>query len=224
MHMFFEIRNVDAPVQSAKHQPASIRCPACKQYGTLDFLSVDDFVTEVPGFGGMLVFGQRRCPNPECRKHVFIIIDAGKVAIAYPPERLDFDSTNIPVAVKNAFEESIACHSQQCFVASAIMVRKTLEELCRDKGAAGNNLKERIRALGKNIVLPQELLAGADNLRLLGNDAAHIESQEYLQVGKEEVELAIELAKELLKATYQYSSLLKKFDALKKGKTPPTTP
>jgi hypothetical protein len=104
------------------------------------------------------------------------------------------------------------------------MVRKTLEELCRDKGAMGNNLKERIQALGKNIVLPRELLAGADNLRLLGNDAAHIESQEYQQVGKEEVELAIEFAKELLKATYQYSSLLKKFDALKKGTTTPTPP
>jgi len=138
------------------------------------------------------------------------------VAISYPPEQLDFDSTNIPAAVRKAFEEAIECHSQQCFVASAIMVRKTLEELCRDKGATGSNLRERIQALGKNIVLPKELLEGADNLRLLGNDAAHIESQEYQQVGKEEVELAVEFAKELLKAAYQYASLLKKFDALKK--------
>jgi len=148
-------------------------------------------------------------------------IDGGRVAIAYPPERLDFDSTNIPASVKNAFEEAIACHSQQCFVASAIMVRKTLEELCRDKKVTGNNLKERIQALGNAIVLPKELLTGADNLRLLGNDAAHIESQEYQQVGKEEVELGIEFAKELLKAAYQYSSLLKKFDALKKVQTNP---
>jgi len=101
------------------------------------------------------------------------------------------------------------------------MVRKTLEELCRDKGAKGPNLKERIKALGSNIVLPQDLLTGADNLRLLGNDAAHIESQEYQQVGKEEVELAIEFAKELLKATYQYAALLRRFDALKK---PPAAP
>jgi hypothetical protein len=154
-----------------------------------------------------------------CHKHVFVVIDAGRVALSYPPERLDFDSTNIPTRVTNAFEEAIACHSQQCFVASAIMVRKTLEELCIDKGAKGGNLKERIKALGGAIVLPTELLTGADNLRLLGNDAAHIESQEYQQVGKEEVELAIEFAKELLKAAYQYSSLLKKFDALKKPTT-----
>jgi Domain of unknown function (DUF4145) len=220
--MFFEIKSPNAQQVQGQNNPASIRCPACKQYGTLDALGVPDLLTAVPGFGGQLLFGQRRCPNPACHKHVFIIIDAGRVAVAYPPERLDFDSTNIPIAVKNAFEEAIACHSQQCFVASAIMVRKTLEELCSDKGATGDNLKERIQALGKHIVLPRELLAGADNLRLLGNDAAHIESQEYQQVGKEEVELAIEFAKELLKSTYQYSSLLKKFDALKKGTTTPT--
>lgn len=38
-------------------------------------------------------------------------------------------------------------------------------------------------------MLPADLLNGLDDLRLLGNDAAHIESQEYNQVGKEEVEV-----------------------------------
>jgi hypothetical protein len=197
--MFFEIQNANAQQLAGAQNPVSIRCPACKQRGTLDPISVADFVTGVPGFGGTIIFGQRRCPNPECHKHIFVIVDARRVAIAYPPERLDFDSTNIPAPIKNAFEEAIACHSQQCFVASAIMVRKSLEELCRDKGATGNNLKERILALGKTIVLPRELLEGADNLRLLGNDAAHIESREYQQVGKEEVELAIGLLRNFSK-------------------------
>jgi hypothetical protein len=123
---------------------------------------------------------------------------------------LDFDSTDIPEPVRNAFEEAIACHSQQCFVAAAMMVRKTLEELCRDKGAQGDNLKKRIETLSGIIIVPKELLDGADDLRLLGNDAAHIESQEYEKIGKEEVELAVQFTKELLKAVYQYSSLLEK--------------
>ncbi|MFI5089181.1 MAG: DUF4145 domain-containing protein [Terriglobales bacterium] len=142
----------------------------------------------------------------------------GKLLVSYPPERLDFDSTDVPDSVRAAFEEAIACHSQQCFVASAMMVRKTLEELCRDKGAQGDNLKQRIQALGDAVVLPRELLQGADDLRLLGNDAAHIESRQYEKVGTEEVELAIEFAKELLKAVYQYSSLLDKLRALKKSR------
>ena len=50
------------------------------------------------------------------------------------------------------------------------MVRKTLEELCRDRQAQGPNLKDRIKALGTKVVLPTELLDGLDDLRLLGND------------------------------------------------------
>jgi hypothetical protein len=51
----------------------------------------------------------------------------------------------------------------------------------------------------------------------LGNDAAHIESQEYDKVGQEEVEIGLELAKEVLKAVYQYSALLNRLRALKKN-------
>jgi HEPN domain-containing protein len=96
------------------------------------------------------------------------------------------------------------------------MVRKTLEELCRDRQAQGKDLRERIRDLGTKIVLPQELLNGLDDLRLLGNDAAHIESREYEKIGKEEVEIGIEFAKEVLKATYQYSALLARLKSLQK--------
>jgi hypothetical protein len=53
-------------------------------------------------------------------------------------------------------------------VASAIMVRKTLEELCKERNATGPNLKERIKALGTKVVLPEDLLVGLDDLRLLG--------------------------------------------------------
>ena len=86
------------------------------------------------------------------------------------------------------------------------MVRKTLEELCRERGAQGKDLKERIRDLGTKIVLPKELLDGLDDLRLLGNDAAHIESREYDQVGKEEVEIGIEFTKEVLNPHFRFES------------------
>jgi hypothetical protein len=60
-------------------------------------------------------------------------------------------------------------------------------------------LKERIRDLGTKIVLPKELLDGLDERRLLGNDAAHMESQECDQIGNDEVEIGIEFNKEALK-------------------------
>ena len=140
----------------------------------------------------------------------------GLLVDSYPAETIDFDAANVPVAVQSAFEEAIKCHAQRCFVASAIMVRKTLEELCTDRKAVGPDLKQRIKALGTKVLLPTELLEGLDDLRLLGNDAAHIESREYEKVGQEEVEIGIEFTKEVLKAVYQYSALLSKLRALKK--------
>ena len=194
--------------------PLSLRCPICRENGVFENAGVQD--VHLPQAQPPVFLGIRRCPGTQCRAAVFVVHAGPGIIAAFPPSTIDFDSTNIPASVVTAFEESIKCHANQCFTASAIMVRKTLEELCRDRQATGTNLKERVRALGSKVVLPQELLDGLDDLRLLGNDAAHIESQEYNSVGKEEVEVAIEFAKEVLKAVYQYSTLLARLRALKK--------
>src|SRR5215472_13982194 len=199
------------------NSPVSVRarCPVCKRQGTFESLN-NVFDLLVQNFSPPVTLGQRRCPNPECQGHLFFAQQGEKILVSYPPELIDFDPVNLPVAVLAAFEESITCHANRCFIAAAIMVRKTLEELCLDRQATGSNLKERIRALGTKVVLPKELLDGLDDLRLLGNDAAHIESQEFNTVGQEEVEIGIEFAKEILKAVYQYSTLLNRLRALKK--------
>jgi Domain of unknown function (DUF4145) len=119
-----------------------------------------------------------------------------------------------------AFEEAIACHAAGCYTAAGIMVRKTLEELCEERSAQGKNLKQRIVDLGGKVVLPKELLDGLDDLRLLGNDAVHVDSKVFQQVGKDEVELSVEFTKEVLKAIYQYDDLLARLRALKKPPPP----
>jgi hypothetical protein len=55
-----------------------------------------------------------------------------------------------------------------------------------------------------------------DGLRLLGNYAAHVDSQEYNSVGQAEVEAGVAVSKEILKAVYQYAALVKQLRALKK--------
>ncbi len=75
---------------------------------------------------------------------------------------------------------------------------------------------ERVRDLGTKVTLPKELFDGLDDIRLLGNDAAHIESQVYSQIGQQELDVAIEFTKEVLKALFQYANLLDKLRALKK--------
>ena len=166
--------------------------------------------------------GHRRCPNPDCYAHVFVVFhpNESRVVVSYPPEVIDFDATNVPTKVVNALEEAITCHANECYIAAAIMVRKTLEELCADREAKGKNLKDRIRALGGKVVLPPELLDGLDDLRLLGNDAAHIDSNVYEKIGREEVEVGIEFTKEVLKGVFQMSDLLARLRGLRAPQEP----
>ena len=195
----------------------SLRCPECRQLGT--FEAVNDqviYLTASPH----TYLGHRRCPNHTCHAHVFVVWRSGKVIVSYPPERIDFDASSIPEAVLHSFEEALTCHANTAYVAAAIMVRRTLEDLCADQKAKGKDLKERIKVLGSKVVLPTGLLAGLDSLRLLGNDAAHVEANVYEKVGKEEVELAIDVTKEVLKAVYQLDSLVARLEKLKKSKEP----
>jgi hypothetical protein len=201
-----------ASVANLSPQPVLMRCPACGRNGTFESLGVPDL-----SFTGQLqTVGHRRCPNPQCQTWVLVILDpSGDLTRSYPPELIDFDPTNVPTDIVRALEDAITCHSTECYVAAAIMVRKTLEELCADREAAGENLKEKIKALGEKVVLPTELVEGLDDLRLLGNDAAHIDSKVYDQIGREEVEVGIEFTKEVLKGVYQMSDLLARLRGLK---------
>lgn len=189
------------------------QCPHCGHNGTFqNVFSQDSFE-----HNNNLWFGSRRCPNTKCYGHIFFVADAtGTLAKIYPNIKITFDSEKIPDKIKSAFDEALTCHSNNCFVASAIMIRKTLEEICLDKGASGDNLYKRIENLKSTIVLPKELLTAMQELRLLGNDAAHLEAQTFEQIGKDELEISIELTKEILKAVYQYESLLEKIQGLKK--------
>jgi hypothetical protein len=205
---------VTAPIlEQPQNWVVKLRCPCCRQRGAFESTTGTDILLPPK-----TLVGYRRCPDPQCLALVFFVADTQtrELDVSYPAERIDFDATNIPSSVIAALEEAITCHASKCFVASAMMVRKTLEELCEDRKATGANLKERLKALGTKVVLPTELLDGLDDLRLLGNDAAHIESREYDKVGQEEVEIGIEFAKEVLKAVYQYSALLNRLRALKK--------
>lgn len=212
------LRRINSISNATDAPRVNLRCPACRREATFDGLGFPDIGLYAEGDLGQLRTGQRVCGNPECASHLFVVLAPDRTVLtSYPAETIDFDSSRVPSRVVAAFEEAIKCHAQQCFVAAAIMVRKTMEEICADQGATGNNLKERIASLGETVVMPKALLEGIDDLRLLGNDAAHLESRVYEDVGQEEVEVGIEVSKEILKAVYQYDELMERLRGLKRG-------
>ena len=194
------------------HANIAIRCPHCGHNGTFISIGQDMYESQQN-----LIIGQRRCPNEKCRGHIFFISQPnGEIIRTFPSDTIPFDKTGIPDRILDAFTEAITCHANNCFIASAIMIRKTLEEICSHEASTGKNLKDRLKDLGSKIMIPRELIEGMDELRLLGNDAAHIEANTFEEIGKNEIEISIEFTKEILKASYQYEDLLTKLRSLKK--------
>jgi hypothetical protein len=187
-------------------------CPYCRTKAFFQRLGDDHQIST------QYASGERFCPN--CKGHIFVVFEWRRFKMAYPPIRIDFDTQDIPDKIVNTFSEGLDCHSHDHHIAAAIMVRRTLEEICADRGAKGKDLKDRISDLRGRVILPPELFEAMDELRLLGNDAAHVEAKGYEEIGAEELQAAIEFTKEILKGVYQYKGLLTKLQELKKRKTP----
>lgn len=191
--------------------PIPGRCPHCGREVILVGSAQDVSIGE--GF----IVGHRACPNAECKGHMFVVQKGGVVIKSYPPMTLDFNPAEIPDPIRKSFEEAITCHANGLFVAAAIMVRRTLEEICAQQESTGKDLNERIKGLRERVTMPTALLEGMNELRLLGNDAVHIESKTYEEIEEEELELAIQITKEILKALYQLDGLVRKLQERKKS-------
>ena len=200
------------PLSYVDGGPIQTICPYCGHKGTFEAISRDRFIQN------QYICGQRLCPDKDCQGHLFVVLDrSGNLLFHYPFRNVSLNKEKIPASIIKTFDEAVTCHAQNCFVASAIMIRRTLEEICEERGAVGKDLKTRIRDLQTKTLLPQELFDAMDELSLLGDDAAHIEANTFAQISSQELDVAIEFTIQFLKALYQYSSLLSKMRELKKN-------
>lgn len=163
----------------------------------------------------------RMCPNPKCGSLIYVAGRTGndgnaEVLATYPPEVIDFDATGLPDGVRTALEESIRCHAAESYRAAAVMVRRTVEEACDEQKVDGDNLYHRIEALRERASLPVALIEGLHDLRLLGNDAVHVDLRDFDNVGEVEASLAVDIAKRFLEALYQNEAILGRLSALRK--------
>ena len=202
---------------AAQAERVPMRCPACHHQTVLQPLPVQNFHDV---FTNSMQLGIRVCSLPDCQTLIFVVLNGRRLWASFPPELEEFDGAGVPGPILAVFNEGLINQSQGCYISAGIMVRKTLELLCDDRGAEGKNLQDRIKALRDKVTLSQELLDGADHIRMLGNDAAHVSSRNYDDVGKEEIEAAVGLTKEILRAVYQHKNLLAKLAALKKQPQP----
>jgi hypothetical protein len=207
--------------QEIARNAVSIRCPHCRELGSFNLAGNAKSFLKLGKYGPNAVTmtyyaGTRLCPNVKCKGLVFVIEDGnGMVAEIEPPQLLDFNPDGLPSRLQQTLKEAVACHAAGAYRAAAMMVRRLLEEICEENKATGANLHQRLSSLRSAVVLPEPLFEAMDELKALGNDAAHIEAKAYDNIGADEAEDSIELAKEIVKALYQLKGLIARLQARK---------
>ena len=199
--------------ESGEGPAIKLRCPYCGRTGTFEKLGVKDVVFKNTWFG------QRRCPNDECRGHVFSIYEGSEYQkdhelLTYPAERPEFDRQKVPADVAAVFDEAITCHTAGSQAAAGMLIRRTLELVCANKQVAGDDLAGRSAALG----LPAQLTAAMSKLALFGADADRITAAAFSKLTREQIAIAIEITREALKAAYQYEDILGRLEQLEAEK------
>lgn len=112
-----------------------------------------------------------RCEN--CKRHSlfsFFEANSDESYSLYPKEKQIEDT--IPPAIRKAYEESLRI-KQISPIAFTIMIRRTLDLICKLEGAKGFTLYDKIKYLGEKNIIPERLSDMAETIRLLGNKYTH---------------------------------------------------
>lgn len=90
-----------------------------------------------------------------------------------------------------------------------IKLRKTLEMICNDQNADGNNLLEKIINISEKGILPITLKSASTIIRKLGNIGAH---ESDININSSEIECVIELVEYIIQYIYVLPKEIEKID------------
>jgi hypothetical protein len=118
-------------------------------------------------------------------------------------------SNEIPAGLRREFDEAQTCLSAKAHTATVVMVRRTLEGICKDNGITERVLANGLKKMEAAGLIDRTLAEWADSLRVLGNQGAHFTGT---QVDMEDAADALDFAEALLDQIYV---LRKRFAAFK---------
>jgi hypothetical protein len=161
------------------------------------------------------------CDDVTLEKTSSVVLDGEELTdVEFYPERRKTHHRaklyrNLPLRLSRIYAETISAHNNELHILTAAGLRALLEGICYYKGIKGNNLSEKIDALGT--YLPKNIVESLHTFRFLGNLALH----QLEQPKKDDLSLAIEVIEDLLnyfyELKYKASRLRKPMDTKKKG-------
>jgi hypothetical protein len=129
------------------------------------------------------------------------------VEILWPAQERVLSET-VPESLRQEHAEARACFNANAYTATVVMVRRTLEGVCSDHGITKKPLYAALEEMRSSGLIEGRLLEWAQELRVLGNDAAHFTGR---VVGAQDAEDALSLAEALMDYMYVFSAQFDKF-------------
>lgn len=126
------------------------------------------------------------------------------------PRAMEALSPDIPVVIRRPHDSAVSCFETANYEPCAIMCRKTLEAVCQVLGEKAGPLNARLRRLRDAGKVEERLCIWADELRIVGNEAAHGLS---LNISKEDARDCLEFVDAILIYVF---TLDKKFQEFRK--------
>lgn len=130
-------------------------------------------------------------------------------------------SPSVPHRLQRAHQEAELCFSAKAYAATVVMVRRALEGVCADQGAAAKTLMKALEGLRDSGKIEGRLFDWAQDLRVLGNQGAHFNDAE---VSREDAEDALALAEALMDYIYvlavRYEEFSKRRQRARNAATP----
>jgi len=131
-----------------------------------------------PGEDGLRIACYSIAFCPKC-EGVFLHVAATSEPSDLPYEAILFPTSNrrdvsgLPESVRRTFRSAQSCFDTGNFKPCVVMCRKCLEAVCTFLGVKDGSLAVRLRTLRDSGRIEAKLYEWADELRLVGNDAAH---------------------------------------------------
>ena len=128
---------------------------------------------------------------PVCHKPVLISEYCVDVSDDPPNIKIEFPTISVskdgvPKEIFSAFESAVKTKGID-FSICLLSLRRVLEMICKEKGAKGRGLENKLEYLVENKVLPEMIGDACWIIRRLGNDAAHADKIEVYQNDVEQV-------------------------------------
>lgn len=124
-------------------------------------------------------------------------------------------SETIPDSLRREHQEARSCFKATAYTATVVMVRRTLEGLCAQHGVTSKPLFTALGDMERRGLIEGRLLEWAQELRVLGNEAAHFTGA---AVSRQDAADAVALAEALLDYLYVFSAQFEKFKQRRRKK------